>query len=68
MAEVKLSVDGASTKEEVVSAIEEEIKKFSAFMGNINDPMAKGPLAQWEETILRTYLIHKFRGRIEGGS
>ena len=62
----------SSTKKETLSrpeAIEEiegELRDFSAFLSTLNDVNARGSLAPWEETLLRSYLVYKLKSRVEG--
>jgi hypothetical protein len=55
---------GAS-KEEMLKLLDLEVEKFSAFMANLPDWRARGPLNNPEKALLKTYLVHKVAGHIE---
>lgn len=49
------------SKEEQSRVLDEELDKFSAYMGNISDVRASGPLSQKERMIVKTYLIWRIK-------
>jgi hypothetical protein len=71
MTEITLTLDPAiesKGQEEILAAMEREVEIFSTFMENLADWRAKGALSAPEKTLIKTYLVHKFRGRINGTS
>ncbi len=54
----------AKPREELEKVLDEEIEDFSKFMETIADPVGAGPLMPIERVLIKTYLVHKTRGRI----
>lgn len=55
------------TKEELLALLEREVDDFSNFMATIGDWKAVGPLNPLERTLIKSYLVHKVNGKIDGG-
>lgn len=53
-------------KEEVLKLFDEEVEKFSAFMDNVGDWRSRGALSKSEKALIKTYLVHKYRGHLDG--
>lgn len=54
------------TKEEILNLFEQEVDRFSAFMASLGDSRVSGHLIKQERHLLKTYLVQKFTGKIEG--
>jgi hypothetical protein len=52
------------TQEEVLAAVNEDIEVFSNFMANLPDWRASGALSNAEKALIRTFIVHKLKGRI----
>lgn len=63
----KFADDVGESKAKWAAAIEEEVVSFSKFMGNLQDPMARGELEDFEMALVRSYLIAKLTGKLDGG-
>jgi hypothetical protein len=71
MADVTIVLDpkiNPENKEEVLRVFEEEVERFSKFMDGLTQSSAGGPLLPQERVLLKTYLVHKHRGRIDVAS
>lgn len=54
-------------KEELSAILDKEIEEFSRYMSTIGDWKAVGPLSPLERALIKTYLVQKITGKIEGG-
>jgi hypothetical protein len=69
MADIDLKLDpkfDGKSKEEILSVFDQEVERFSKFMETIGDGRIQGGLLPPERVLLKTYLVHKFRGRLNG--
>lgn len=69
MADIDMKLDpkyDGKTKEELLAVFDQEVERFSKFMETISDSRIQGGLLPPERVLLKTYLVHKFRGRIDG--
>jgi len=49
-------------KEELLKMFDQEIEDFSKFMAHLPDVKGQGPLTTPEKMIMKTYLVHKYKG------
>jgi hypothetical protein len=56
------------SKEELSKLFDEEIERFSQYMSKLGDWRAAGPLADFERTLIKTYLVQKHLGKIDHGT
>lgn len=56
----------AKAPEEVLKLFDEEIEKFSKYMTTIGDWRSVGALNAQERALLKSYLVHKHRGHVDG--
>jgi hypothetical protein len=61
------SLEG-KTKEELSTVFDQEVERFSQYMSNMGDWRSAGPLSKFERALIKTYLIQKFSGKIDGGA
>ena len=54
----------AEDKDAVLKELDDEVESFSQFMGTLGDWRSSGPLSRPEKALIKTYLVHKVRGRI----
>lgn len=54
-------------KEELLSLLDQEIEDFSKFMSTIGDWKSVGPLSPPERALIKTYLVQKVTGKLDGG-
>jgi hypothetical protein len=69
MAAIKMSTDleGAEVpKDELMKLIDAEVDRFSNYMATLADPMARGPLNRPERALVKTYIVQKLRGALDG--
>jgi hypothetical protein len=64
------STDGApapkaSEKEALLAVVNEEVERFSTYMATLGDWKSAGPLNEMEKTLIRTYLVQKFTGKLD---
>ncbi len=65
---VRVSEDhSGKTKEELLALFDKEIDDFSEFMSTIGDWKSVGALNPLERVLIKTYLVHKVNGKIDGG-
>lgn len=67
MPNIELKLDpkyDGMVKEEVLKAIDEDIEAFSDFMAKLGDWRANGALSNPEKALIRTFIVHKLKGRI----
>lgn len=67
MPNIELKLDpkyDGKTKEELLAAVNEDIEVFSNFMANLPDWRANGALSNPEKALIRTFIVHKLKGRI----
>lgn len=57
--------DGKS-KEELLALLDHEVDDFSQFMSTLGDWRSVGPLNPPERALIKTYLVHKITGKIDG--
>lgn len=57
----------AKGKEELSALLDVEVEDFSKFMSTIGDWKSVGPLAPSERALIKTYLVQKVTGKIDGG-
>jgi hypothetical protein len=55
------------SREELSAILDREIEAFSQFMSTIGDWKSVGPLSPPERALIKTYLVHKVTGKIDGG-
>lgn len=55
------------SKEELSTLLDREVEDFSKFMSTIGDWKSVGPLSPPERALIKTYLVQKLTGKIEGG-
>jgi hypothetical protein len=70
MADVTLTLDPKferASSEDVLKMFDEEVERFSKFMEGLSTNMG-GALIPQEKVLLKTYLVHKHRGRLNGQS
>ena len=53
-------------REKISSLLDQEIEDFSNFMATIGDWRAVGPLSPPERALIKTYLVQKLTGKIDG--
>lgn len=56
------------SKEELSVLLDQEVEDFSKFMATIGDWKSVGPLSPPERALIKTYLVQKITGKIEGGN
>lgn len=69
MADINLTLDPkfeGKSQDEVLAVFDQEVERFSAFMAGVGDWRAKGALNNPEKALLKTYLVQKHRGRLNG--
>lgn len=54
-------------KEELLALLDREIDDFSNFMSTLGDWKSVGPLSPPERALIKTYLVHKVTGKLDGG-
>lgn len=54
----------AKSKEEKLAAFEVEVDSFSKWLETVSDPRAQGPLSRPERTLVKTYLVQKYLGKL----
>ena len=54
------------SKEETLVVLDAEVERFSTFMASMRDWRVQGPLLGGEKALLKTYLVHKLNGKIDG--
>lgn len=67
MPNIELKLDpkyDGKTKDEILKAVDEDIEVFSNFMANLPDWRAQGALSNSEKALIRTFVVHKLKGRI----
>lgn len=52
-------------RDELEKILDREVQDFSDFMKTIADPVGAGPLMPLERALIKTYLVHKIRGRVD---
>jgi hypothetical protein len=52
------------SKEEMLAEVNQEVEKFSEWMANLDNSLARGALNNPEKALVRTYLIQKLQGKI----
>jgi hypothetical protein len=58
----------AKSKEELLPILDLEVERFSKWLAErCPDPMARGPLSNPERALIKTYLVQKLAGRVDGG-
>lgn len=55
-------------REKLLNLFDQEIDDFSKFMSTIGDWRAVGPLNSPERALIKTYLIQKLTGKIDGST
>ena len=64
---VSLSPEVASkTGDALLQVIDQEVADFSRFMEGLGDWKFQGALLKQERVLLKTYLVQKLRGRVDG--
>lgn len=53
-------------KDHLSKVLDQEIDHFNHFMATFPDFRAQGPLLPQEKFLLKTYLVHKINGKIDG--
>lgn len=70
MKEIRLMLDpelGEVSPEKVLELLDEEVKQFERFMqSQAVDWKVRGELLPQERVLLKTYLVQKLRGRVDG--
>lgn len=67
--QLKLADEHATkTKEEISALLDAEVDRFSTFMDNLDDWKAKGALSKPERALIKTYLVQKLTGKIDGAA
>jgi hypothetical protein len=56
---------GAS-KDEILKLLDQEVERFSTFMANLEDFRARGALNNPEKALIKTYLVQKLNGKLDG--
>ena len=65
---VRFSDEHSNDDRKVLSKLlDQEIEDFSVFMSTLGDWKSVGPLNEMEKMLLKTYLVHKLTGKIDGG-
>lgn len=67
MPNIELKLDpkyDGKTKEEILVAVDEDVEVFSNFMASLPDWRAQGALSNSEKALIRTFIVHKLKGRI----
>lgn len=54
------------TKEEISLLLDQEVENFSNYMANIGDWKSVGALSNAERALVKTYLVQKLTGKLEG--
>lgn len=54
------------TKEELSILFDQEIERFSKFMATLGDWRSLGPLNNGERMLLKTFLVQKYNGKLDG--
>ncbi len=67
MKEIQFSAPDELKRDDLLKLFEQELDEFSIFMAELGDARVSGPLMKSERAILKSYLVHKFRGRLNGG-
>ena len=63
---LKLADEHANkSKEELSKLFDEEVERFSEYMATIGDWRSVGPLNKMEKTLIKTYLVQKFTGKVD---
>lgn len=57
----------AKTKAELSALLDQELDDFSKYMATIGDWRVVGPLNLSEKALIKTYLVQKLTGKIDGG-
>lgn len=55
-------------KEELSKLFDEEVEKFDREMAKLSPDRGGGPLSKIEKMLIKTYLIQKVTGRIDGAT
>lgn len=55
-------------KEELLALLDQEVEDFSKYMSTIGDWRSVGPLNHLERALIKTYLVQKVTGKIDGGT
>lgn len=69
MPDLKLILDeqhAGKAKEEVLVLIDAEVERFSTWMAVLPDSRARGALSNPEKALIKTYLVQKLTGKIDG--
>lgn len=69
MPDLKLILDeqhSGKAKEEVLTLLDAEVDRFSTWMAALPDTRARGALSNPERALLKTYLVQKLTGKIDG--
>ncbi len=53
-------------REKLSTLFDQEIEDFSKFMSTIGDWRSVGPLSSPERALIKTYLVQKLTGKIDG--
>ena len=64
MVSVTVENKDKKTKEELLAELDQEVEKFSIFMGNLEDWRVRGALNNPEKALLKTYLVNKIQGKL----
>lgn len=54
------------SKEQLSKVLDAEVQRFSRYMESIADPNAKGPLSNPEAALVKSYLVAKLTGKLDG--
>ena len=55
------------TKEQLSALLDQELEDFSKFMATLGDWKSAGALTPEERALVKTYLVQKVNGRLDGG-
>ena len=56
----------SKSKEEKIDLFEKEVDRFSLWISNLQDQRVNGPLSKSERALVKTYLVQKYLGKIDG--
>lgn len=56
----------SKSKEEQSKVLDEEVERFSQWLSNLPDKMVSGALNDPERALIKTYLVQKLRGALDG--
>jgi hypothetical protein len=64
MVSVTVENKDKKTKEELLAELDQEVERFSIFMGNLEDWRVRGALNNPEKALMKTYLVNKIQGKL----